>query len=252
MTNHPTRSTPRFPLNPSDFMSTLSKLLSRRFRSILPLLALAFVAAAHAQDPTAADLNPEMVRDAGNKAIVALLTEMLSRNDLPKRFAILPMQRDVDGDYFTIQMRNQFASIGTSNGYELYTRMDDDWKNLLDEIKWGQQYGDTMDPATVQKFGRIQGVQGIVTGRIVSISSDDKGSVHVRITAQAFEVETGRLLWGQEKIGTVDLPPQPPAPPPPPPPIDWIKIGAFVIGSFAVLIIVIGLLRAIGRASRPR
>jgi hypothetical protein len=220
----------------------------------LPLVALAFTGSLRAQDqaPPSGDIDPEMVKDAGNKAITDLMTELLNHNDLPKRFAILPMQHDVDGDYFTLQLRNQFTNIGTNNGYELYTRMDDEWKNLLNEIKWGQEYGDTMDPATVQKFGRIQGVQGIITGRIVSVSRDDKGSVHVRITAQAFEVETGRQLWGEEKIGTIDLPPPPPAPPAPPPPTDWIKIGAFVLGAFALLIILIGLLRAMGRASRPR
>ena len=244
----------RFLLNPPDSMSTLSTFLTRRFRLLLPLLALAFITSLHAQNQADAsgDINPEMVKDAGNKAITVLLTELLNRNDMPKRFAILPMQHDVDGDYFTLQLRNQFTTIGGANGYELYTRMDDEWKSLLNEIKWGQQFGDTMDPATVQKFGRIQGVQGIITGRIVSVSKDDKGSVHVRITAQAFEVETGRLLWGKEKIGTVDLPPTPTPTPPPPAPVDWIKISAFILGAFAILIIVIGLLRAMGRASRPR
>jgi hypothetical protein len=233
-------------------MPTLSSLFVRPLIGpVLALLALAFVTSAAAQDSTPppnppSDVDPEMVRDAGDKAVTELLKDLLARTDLPKRFAILPMQHDLDGDYFTLQLRNQFADQGQANGYELYTRMDDDWKNLLNEIKWGQQYGDTMDPATVQKFGRIQGVQGIITGRLVSVSRDDKGTVHVRITAQAFEVETGRFLWGQEKIGEAD------APAPAAPPMDWIKIGAFALGGVAVIIIVVGLLRAMGQASRPR
>ena len=227
------------------------------FHTVLALVALAFITPAYAQDaaaPTPASdpnepPNPEMVRDAGDKAINTLLKDLLSRTGLPKRFAILPMQHDLDGDYFTGTLRNQFADVGQANGYELYTRMDDDWKNLLNEIKWGEQFGDTMDPATVQKFGRIQGVQGILTGRLVSVTKNDKGDVHVRITVQAFEVETGRFLWGKENVGEV-LAPLPP--PPPEPPIDWIKIGAFAVGGLAVLIIVIGMLRAMGRASHPR
>jgi len=127
--------------------------------------------------------------------------------------------------------------------------MDDEWKALLNEIKWGEQFGDTMDPATVQKFGRIQGVQGIIMGRVVSESKDDKGDVHVRITIQAFEVETGRLLWGQEKVGEV-LAEKKPAPPGPP--LDWFKIGLFAIVAVAVLVIVIGFLSYSKTASRPR
>ena len=224
------------------------------FHAILALVAALFITTAHAQtntppvDPNAPP-NPEMVRDAGDQAIGDLLKDLVSHKDFPKRFAILPMQHDLDGDYFTSQLRNKFADLGAANGFELYTRMDDEWKALLNEIKWGEQFGDTMDPATVQKFGRIQGVQGIITGRLVSVSKNDKGDVHVRITVQAFEVETGRFLWGQEKVGEIlaDVPPPPPAPP-----IDWIKMGAYIIGCLATLVIVLGALRAMGTASRPR
>jgi len=223
------------------------------FHAILALVAITFLTTAHAQDAGGDNSNqapdPEMVRDAGNKAITDLLTDMVTHKDFPKSFAILPMQHDIDDAYFTSQLRNQFADLGQANGFELYTRMDDEWKALLNEIKWGEQFGDTMDPATVQKFGRIQGVQGIIMGRVVSESKDDKGNVHVRITIQAFEVETGRLLWGQEKVGEV-LAEKKPAPPGPP--LDWFKIGIFAIIAVAVVIIVIGFLSYSKTASRPR
>ena len=190
-----------------------------------------------------------MVRDAGNKAIADLLKDFLAHKDFPKRFAILPMQHDIDDAYFTSQLRNQFSDLGQANGFELFTRMDDEWKALLNEIKWGEQFNDTMDPATVQKFGRIQGVQGLIMGRVVSATKTDKGDVHVRITITAFEVETGRQLWGEEKVGEVLAAVKPP---PPGPPTDWIKVGAFVVGALALLIIVIGFLRYAKGASRPR
>ena len=232
-------------------------LFNRHFlHAVLALGAMTFLTTARAQDSGAPGTDnsnqppdPEMVRDAGNKAITALLTVLFTHKDFPKRFAILPMQHDIDDGYFTSQVRNQFADLGQPNGYELYTRMDDEWKALLNEIKWGEQFGDTMDPATVQKFGRIQGVQGILMGRVVSETKNDRGDVHVRITVQAFEVETGRLLWGQEQVGEV-LAEKKPAPPAPPQ--DWFKIGMFAIGGVAVLIIAFGFLSYSKSASRPR
>lgn len=146
-------------------------------------------------------VDADLVKEAGNKAIKALLTAFLNRPDVPmKRFAILPLQQDVDGGYFTMQLRNGFSTQGSAKGYELYTRMDDEFKMLLNEIAWGQSYGDTMDPATVQKFGRLQGVQGIVTGRVSSVNKYKSDDVKVRFTMQVFEVETGKLVWGEEKI----------------------------------------------------
>ena len=238
-------------------------LISRRL--IAPSLALLLITAsmARAQEQQLGvpdGIDPEMVKDAGNKAIVAVLNDMLAHNNFPKRFAILPLQRDIDGDYFTLQLRNEFATMGQANGYQLFTRMDDEWKNLLNEIKWGQQYGDTMDPATVQKFGRIQGVQGIITGRVVSISKDDKDDpqngqpikgVRVRFILQAFEVETGQLLWGGEKVGVIDAAPAF-QPPPAPEPINWKQIALYAVGAFVALLILIGVIRVIGNASRPR
>ncbi len=223
--------------------------------TVLALVAMTFLTTARAQDSGAlatdktADQppDPEMVRDAGNRAISDLLTDFVTHKDFPKRFAILPMQHDIDDAYFTSQLRNQFSDVGPNNGFELYTRMDDEaWKALLSEIKWGEQFGDTMDPATVQKFGRIQGVQGIIMGRVVSATKDDKGNVHVRITITAFEVETGRQLWGQEKVGETLAEAKPG------PPTDWFKIGVYAGGAVALLVIVFGFLSYAKSASRPR
>ena len=140
----------------------------------------------------------EVVRDAGGKAIKTLLGEFVAQKDITaKRFAVLPLTVDLDGSYFTDQVRDQFTALGKPAGFELYTRMDDDWNQLLEEIAMGQRVGDTMDAATIQKFGRIQGVQGIITGKVVSVTKvgDD---TKVRVSLRAFQVETGRQLWGNE------------------------------------------------------
>ena len=198
-----------------------------------------------------ADLDPEKVKDAGNAALEDLLGAMLAKSDLPKKFAILPLERDVDGDYFTMQMRNYFTNLGRQNGYELFTRSDGQWNQILEEIKWGDQRGDTMDASTVQKFGRIQGVQGLIMGRISSISKNEKGEPVVRVTMQAFEVETGKQIWGNETKGLADktkASTDPTALILAKIPGGWLTVGGILI--FLILLSVI--LKSFARAARPR
>lgn len=220
---------------------------------------LALVAPLHAQShpfksrdlSIPADVDPEKVKDAGNKAMAELLSTLLTRTDLPKKFAVLPLESDIDSNYFTMQLRNYFTSIGRQNGYELYTRSDDQWNQILNEIKWGDQYGDTMDASSVQKFGRIQGVQALLMGRIGSVSKDEDGNPVVRVSVQAFEVATGKQLWGDEIKGSVN-------------PnrasfhfdriIRQIPGGLYTVAGGAVFLLIILslLMSAIGKAARPR
>jgi hypothetical protein len=151
--------------------------------------------------PIPEGVDPDLAKDAGNKAIKALLSDFFQRSDIQiKRFAILPMQQDIDGGYFTEQFRNLFSANGGNRGFELYTRMDDEWNMLLKEIAWGQSYADTMDPSTVQKFGRIQGVEGLIIPRANGLTKYGDNDVKMRFSMQAFEVETGKLMWGEEKV----------------------------------------------------
>jgi len=239
-------------------ITTMTTTLLRRL-TLATLACLAFLAPLHAQShpfksrdlSIPADVDPEKVKDAGNKAMAELLTTLLTRTDLPKKFAVLPLESDIDSDYFTMQLRNYFTSIGQQNGYELYTRSDDQWNQILNEIKWGDQYGDTMDPSTVQKFGRIQGVQALLMGRIGSISKDEDGNPIVRVSVQAFEVETGKQLWGDEIKGRINpdqaslhvdrL-------------IRQVPGGLYTVAGGVVLLlfILIFLMRAISKAARPR
>ncbi len=196
------------------------------------------------------DLDAEKVKDAGNVALEELLRAMLAKSDLPKKFAILPLERDVDSDYFTMQIRNYFTNLGAQNGYELYTRNDAQWNQILEEIQWGDQYGDTMDAETVQKFGRIQGVQGLIMGRVSSISKDEKGEPVVRVTIQAFEVETGRQLWGNEVKGVLE---QKPTNDPVSPLISQVPGGWFtILGVLVGLGLLLVVLRLVSSAARPR
>jgi hypothetical protein len=195
----------------------------------------------------------EIVRDAGGRAVKALLSEFIAQKDIAvKRFAVLPLMVDLDGGYFTDQVRDQFTTLGKPVGFELYTRMDDEWDNLLEEIAMGQRVGDTMDAATIQKFGRIQGVQGVISGKVVSVTRDGDDT-RVRVSLRAFEVETGRQLWGKEaseiahrdrttiqKLSKFSESPHAKL-------YGWIALGV-IVG----LIVLFFIVKAFGSAARPR
>ncbi len=170
-----------------------------------------------------------------------------------KRFAILPLQRDIDNQYVALQLRNQFTAICGPQGLELYTRMDNEWETLLNEIAWGESFGDTMDAATVQKFGRVKGVEALVFAKILGVAKTATDGVKLRLNVQIFEIETGRQIWGQEIITETSG--------------DLVPIASsgmvqsvksyrqwyyYAGGALAALIVLIVLIRAIGRASRPR
>jgi hypothetical protein len=167
-----------------------------------------------------------------------------------KSFAVLPLQKDIDGDYVALQLRNKFTEICGPQGLQLYTRMDQEWNTLLKEIAWGENFGDTMDQATIQKFGRIKGVQALVFSRITGASITDRGGVKLRLNVQVFEVETGEQLWGREIVsvqeGTMVQV------------IDaqvvrdyrqWFIGGGAVLGALVLLFV---LLKMVAKASRPR
>jgi hypothetical protein len=129
----------------------------------------------------------------------------LAETNTPRRFAVLPLQRDLADGYFTTQLRNEFTSICGPAGFKLFTPRDNsDFKSLLAEIHWGQLYGDTMDPATIQKFGRFQGVDGLIRGRVGAISLVEQ-ELKVRVNLQAFVVQTGEQIWGAEHTATFKL-----------------------------------------------
>lgn len=178
----------------------------KKLLSILSLLGLSLTCAnaEFIEVVVPEELDPDVVRDAGVDALENALDEFFSLGDLPKRFAIKPLEGDLYSGYYTAQLRNKFASKGNAQGIELYTRDDQTLDTLFDEIKLGQEFGDTMAPSSIQEFGRVSGIQGVVLGRLESITvREETAEVRVRITFQAYEVETGRFLWGTEATGSI-------------------------------------------------
>lgn len=202
----------------------------------------------------------EFAKQAGNIAVEQWVTEFLGKQFPAKRYAVFPVGSDLDDGYFTLQVRNEFASRALGSEYSLYTREDPEWQAIVEkEMKMGFDREGMMQEDTIQKWGRENGVQGAIRGRITGVfigaaaggsgvrMADDAQVLQVRVVLQAFEVETGRLLWGAEKIGAVMLPDESLVVPGTK--RQWILYGA---GAFAGLILLMMIMRGLKSSNRPR
>ena len=161
------------------------------------------------------------------------------------KVAVVPLRGDADG-YATSSLK----SAVTKTHYSLYTRSDDMWDTLLAEIEWGVKREDVMTEKTVQKFGRIAGVQAILYGRMWdretnmwSLRGRVKMSVHLA------EVETGQILWSSGPVEAEAY-------------IHWsdaltrfwrypVLLAGAIVGLIIVLVILRKIVKAIKHASRP-
>jgi hypothetical protein len=152
------------------------------------LLGLAMMVGVRASE----DGDVEMMRRAVDKA-VAQISEQLNGTEFSiKSIAVVPMRDDLEGEYVTDQLR----SIVTKSPYDAFTRDDATWNTLLDEIKMGDDKGDVMSPETIQKFGKVEGVEAILYGKVWDKSFSDTGlRAHTRIGVRLAIVETGKEIW---------------------------------------------------------
>ncbi len=109
-----------------------------------------------------------------------------------RTIAVIPLRGDDDG-YVTARVRDLIS--GTD--YALCTRDDRVWQDLMAEIRdWTEKRTDIMNPETVQKFGKIEGVDAILYGTVWD-KSVNLWSIrgHVKLSLALADVETGRELW---------------------------------------------------------
>ncbi|MDI1337979.1 MAG: hypothetical protein PSU94_17495 [Lacunisphaera sp.] len=202
----------------------------------------------------------EYARQAGSRAIAEWVGDFVTKTFPSKRYAVFPLGADLDDHYFTTQVKTEFANRALGTEYSLYTREDPEWDKIVEnEIKLGDQVGDTMQKGTIQEWGRQNGVQGGIRGRITGVyvgaapsknavrMADDAKMLQVRISLQAYEIETGRLLWGAEKVAAVMLPDDSLVVPGTK--RQWILYG---VAGFAGLVVLLLIFRALGAANRPR
>lgn len=200
----------------------------------------------------------EFAKEAGSAAIRDWLHEFLSKQVDPKTYAVVPFDRDIDGGYFTTVASGEFANIAMGTPFSLYTSTQDPVLAQLNaEMMSATEFReDIFDQKTVQKFSRVN-VQGLIMGRIagiyyaeqptpggVSVEGFENKAIQVRVIMRAYENSTGRILWGGEKVATVQLPLQT---------ItvkrNWIL---YIAGGIGVLLLVFILHRMLVAANRPR
>ena len=98
--------------------------------------------------------------------------------------------------------RNQFdpefrGALSANPGrFSFYTRNEDELGRLAGEIEFGEKRGDIMKSDTIQKFGRVNGVQALLYGRIIEKGRNHNGYYIFKISLTLSEIETGRDLWG--------------------------------------------------------
>lgn len=139
-----------------------------------------------------------------DKAVDSLAERTWESIDEARRFegveniAIAPLFDDDEGE-----VAEALKSSSADSKYNVIVRTDEEWKRLLDEIKWGDERQDVMDEATIQKFGNVQGVDAILYGRIRQPSYHFRDKVcEARADLKLAEVETGKILWGENVVGT--------------------------------------------------
>ena len=126
-------------------------------------------------------------------AALAELAQNLGQKHLEqvKSVAVVPLRGDMSG-YATSCVRDAV----TRTEYGLFTRSDQTWDTLLAEIDWGVRRADVMNPETVQKVGKVEGVDAIVYGQIWDLGVNlwsIRG--HVKVSLVLADVETGQELW---------------------------------------------------------
>lgn len=200
----------------------------------------------------------EYAKQAGSIAIGEWMSEFAAKQLPVKRFAVFRLGADLDDGYFTLQARNEFTSRTAGTEYTLYTREKGELAILDSEAVLADNFRGTMDEATVEEF-ETKGVQGYILGRVSGVflgqgtgsggvrMADDAQILQVRILLQAFEVKTGRLLWGAEKIAAVALPDESLVVPGTK--RQWILYGG---GALLGLILLMMLHRMLLGANRPR
>lgn len=195
----------------SRLTSTLILLSAAGFLQTIPALA---ADEAPTTQPVQAALSEAQHRAIVQEAIeraIAKVGEQLdsTRHAEIKNIAVLPILGDEDG-YATSVLK----SAVTRTSYDLFTRSDETWQKLVAEIEWGERRKDIMAAETIKKFGRIEGVDAILFGKVWDRTVDEQTrQARFKINVSLGEVETGRIVWSSGPV-SADAAVKKPAPEP--------------------------------------
>ena len=135
--------------------------------------------------------NPEGARNAVRAAFDnarAGLAESPIPADTP--VAVLPVKGDGDG--WLIGLANDALTGAGKNC--VVGKEDPMWDTIIGEIEWDERKSDILDPATIDRFGRLQSAKVLVTAT-VETSSRNGRRWKAEVTLRAVEIATKRYLW---------------------------------------------------------
>jgi len=188
------------------------------------------------------DIDLAALKDAGRAAISQVLSEFAGSNvSAGKSFIILPLAKDIDQGYFTLQFENAFTQKAGASGFKLYTRTDKVLEKVLTEVEFQQSFEDSLNKASMQKLSLV-GAESVILPRI-DIDRSGDGALTVRASISIHHVSTGEKVWGNEgasfipgKVTTEQ----------------WVTRGIIAFAVFAFLLLLLWITRTIRRAARPR
>lgn len=116
----------------------------------------------------------------------------------------------LSGDKNLVKPSFQAGLIGKGSGsVEFFTRDDNEWSILLNEVEFGDLRGDVMDKATIEKFGgTIKGVQAYLYGKVLEAGNSESGAIF-RASMTMAEISTGKILWSGIVEGVAVRPSEP-------------------------------------------
>lgn len=88
------------------------------------------------------------------------------------------------------------AMSGNSGRFAFYTRNEELWNRLIQEIEFGERRENNMRKESIRKFGKVEGVQALLFGKVLEAGISHDGNAIFRVALNLVEVETGRFIWG--------------------------------------------------------
>ena len=156
---------------------------------LMTIVALAVMPVSFAQDGRIKDDFRQAVQGAMQEAETAIKAASAIPNGSP--VAILPIKGDSDG-WLAGQLKIALTRAGKTcvEGKE-----DPMWGAILKEIEWDERKEDILDPATLDKFGKIKSAQTLMYAFIRSTSLT-KRCAFFEVELHATSIATKQHLWG--------------------------------------------------------
>lgn len=104
--------------------------------------------------------------------------------------AVLPVKDDPDGWLAGLAQDALIAA-----GKNCVVGKDDPmWDTIIEEIEWDERKSDILDPATIDRFSRLQSARVLVTASVEAYPRTER-AWNAEVTMRAVEIETKRYLW---------------------------------------------------------